>query len=206
MMNLLHIGVLLTGAWALLALTALVIRARAYGKLEYFTPAAGNPMAGVAYAFGPGMSPTTKESAREHLPTYFGGVGYHLGIFTSLAYLVLLVAGVGFGGFMLRIVQALTLLGALCGASLLIKRILTPHLRGLSCPDDYVANLLTTGFAGLAFAAAVSPRLQPAFFGEAAVLLLYMPLGKIKHCFFFFTTRYYMGAHFGRRGTFPPRA
>jgi hypothetical protein len=37
-------------------------------------------------------------------------------------------------------------------------------------------------------------------------LFLYVPLGKIRHCFFFFAARCHMGAHFGRRGTFPPHA
>jgi hypothetical protein len=205
MENLLRIGVLVTATWALLALTVLVIRARMFGKGEQFARAAGSPTAGVVYAFGPGMSPTAKESAREHLPTYFGGVGYHLGVFAGLAFLLMLGSGIGYGGTVLRVLQVLTLAGALCGVGLLVKRLLHPHLRGLSCPDDYVANLLTTGFAGFAFAASVFPALQPAFLAESALLLLYLPLGKIKHCFFFLTTRYYLGAHFGRRGTFPPR-
>jgi hypothetical protein len=205
MAHLLHVGVLVTAAWALLALTVLVIRARAWGRVEHFARAVRPPMAGVAYVFGLGMSPTAKESAREHLSTYFGGVGYHLGVFAGLAYLLTLLAGMDIGGFLLRALQVLSLLGAVCGLSLLVKRLLSPNLRRLSCPDDYLANLLTTGFAALAFAALVSSPLQPVFLAESALLLLYLPLGKIKHCFFFFTTRYYLGAHFGRRGTFPPR-
>jgi hypothetical protein len=202
----LRIGVLITGAWTLLALTALVLRARSSGTPRYFARPAGGPMAGVAYAFGPGMSPTAKESVREHLPTYFAGVGYHAGILAGLAYLVLVLSGVEPAGLPLRVFQALCLLGSLSGVALLAKRLLTAHLRRLSCPDDYAANVLTTGFVALACASATSPALTPAFLAEAAVLMLYAPLGKIKHCFFFFPSRYYLGAHFGRRGTFPPRA
>jgi hypothetical protein len=40
----------------------------------------------------------------------------------------------------------------------------------------------------------------------AIVLLLYVPLGKIRHCLFFFATRYHTGIYFGRRGTLPPAA
>jgi len=206
MVDLLRIVVVVAAAWALLALTALIVRARAWGRVEYFARAAAPPMAGVVYAFGAGMSPTAKESAREHLTTYLAGVAYHIGVFASLAYLVLLVAGVGIGGVVLLVLQLLTLLATICGATLLIRRVADRQLRRLSCPDDYVANLLTTGMVALACVATVSPRLQAPFLGESALLLLYMPLGKIKHCFFFFTTRYYLGAHFGRRGTFPPRA
>ena len=39
----------------------------------------------------------------------------------------------------------------------------------------------------------------------AMVLLCYAPLGKIRHCLFFFLSRYHLGRHFGRRGTFPLR-
>jgi hypothetical protein len=204
--SLLRISVLVTGAWALLALVALVLRARSFGKPEYFARPAGRAMAGVAYAFGPGLSPTAKESTREHLPTYFAGVGYHAGILAGLAYLVLVLAGAALGDHLPRVIQALCLLGSLCGAGLLIKRLLSAHLRGLSCPDDYAANVLTTGFVALACASASSPALTPAFLAEAAILMAYVPLGKIRHCCFFFPTRYYLGAHFGRRGTFPPRA
>jgi hypothetical protein len=202
----LRIAVLITGAWALLALAAMVLRARSYGRPRYYSRAQGNPIAGVAYVFGPGMSPLVKESVREHLPTYFGGVGYHLGIFTSLGWLALVLAGVTLDGPALGATRILCLIGALCGASLLIKRAVTPHLRGLSAPDDFLSNALATAFAALAFASTLSATLVPAFLAEASALFLYLPLGKIKHCFFFFTTRYYLGAHFGRRGTLPPAA
>jgi hypothetical protein len=39
---------------------------------------------------------------------------------------------------------------------------------------------------------------------EAVLLLVYAPLGKIRHCLFFFSTRSQLGAFFGRRGTYPP--
>ena len=205
MEQILHAAVLVAGTWALLALTAMMVRAHAYGRVGPFASPAGRSAAGVAYVFGPGMSPLAKESAREHLPTYFAGVGYHLGIFTSLVFLATLLAGASLAAPFLRVVQVLSLGGALCGAGLLSKRLITPNLRRLSCPDDYIANLLTTGLAALAFATALFPAVQAAFLAEAAVLFLYAPLGKIKHCFFFFSTRYYLGDHFGRRGTLPPR-
>lgn len=220
------IGVLAAGAWALLALTAQVARARAHGRSEQYAPAAGRPFSGVLYAFGPGMLPWAKESVREHLPSYGAGVGYHLGIFAAGAYLVLLLAGLTAAPFVLRALRFLSLAGALCGVILLIKRTAQPQLRGLSGPDDYVANALATAFTALAFAdatrsasldpgfpaamaagaAAPLTALRGTFLGEAVLLLLYIPVGKIRHCFFFFTTRYYLGAHFGRRGTFPPHA
>ena len=84
------------------------------------------------------------------------------------------------------------------------KRGLKPHLRGLATPDDFVANLLTTLFALLAAGQLAWPALRGPWLAEAILLLVYLPLGKIRHCFFFFPTRSHLGAFFGRRGTFPP--
>jgi hypothetical protein len=200
----LHIGVLACGVWALGLLGALHRRAKGYGHRDLFARPAGDPRKGVAYAFGKGMSPAAKESAREHLPTWFAGVGYHLGIFAGLLYLALLLIGVEPEGVLLRVLQVPLLAGAFCGTGLLAKRVLTPRLRGLSCPDDFLSNVLTTVFVALAFARTMTLHLDAVLLTETMLLFLWVPLGKIRHCLFFFTTRYYMGTHFGRRGTFPP--
>jgi hypothetical protein len=200
----LHIGVLASGAWTLIVLGALHARARAWGRRELFAPAAGDPRQAVVYAFGRGMWPDAKESARENLPTWFAGVGYHLGIFAGLGYVALVLAGVEPGGALRRGFQVALLAGALCGTGLLVKRVVTPRLRGLSCPDDFLSNLLTTAFTGLAFARTVSVGLGGIFLAETILLLLWLPLGKIRHCLFFFTTRHHMAVHFGRRGAYPP--
>lgn len=150
------------------------------------------------------MSPSAKESVREHLPTWFAGVGYHLGIFAGLGYVALLLVGVEVEGILLRVLQVPLLAGAFCGTGLLAKRAFTPRLRGLSCPDDFLSNLLATVFVALAFARTISLGVDAVFLAETMLLFFWVPLGKIRHCLFFFTTRYYMGTHFGRRGTFPP--
>jgi hypothetical protein len=190
--------------WALALLGALHRRAKGYGRRQLFARAAGDPRRGVAYAFGKGMSPAVKESAREHLPTWFAGVGYHLGIFAGFGYVALLLAGVELHGVLRLGFQVPLLAGALCGTGLLAKRAFTPRLRRLSCPDDLLSNLLTTVFVALACARTISLRLDAVFLVETMLLLLWVPLGKIRHCLFFFTTRYHMATHFGRRGTFPP--
>ncbi len=200
----LQIGVLASGVWALGLLGALHRRAQGYGRRELFARAAGDPRKGVAYAFGKGMSPAAKESAREHLPTWFAGVGYHLGILAGLGYVALLLVGIELDGMLRLGFQAPLLAGALCGTGLLVKRAFTPRLRALSCPDDFLSNLLATAFVALAFARTISARLDAAFLAETMLLLLWVPVGKIRHCLFFFTTRYHMATHFGRRGTFPP--
>jgi len=200
----LQIGVLASGGWALALLGALHRRAKGYGRRDLHAHAAGDPRKGVVYAFGEGMSPAAKESAREHLPTWFAGVGYHLGIFAGLGYVALLMVGTELDGMLRLGFQAPLLAGALCGTGLLVKRAFTPRLRALSCPDDFLSNLLTTAFVALAFARTISAHLDAVFLAETILLFLWVPLGKIRHCLFFFPTRYHMATHFGRRGTFPP--
>jgi len=187
------------------ALGAQILSARARGRSPLFAAAAGSSRRGAAYAFGPGMSPAAKESAREHLPAWFAGMAYHGAILTAFISLVLVMAGVTLTGAPLAAIRLLTLLGSLGGLGLLLRRALGSTLRGLSRPDDFVANLLTTGFVGLAFLRTFWPALETVFLIETMVLLLYIPLGKIRHCLFFFPTRYHSGSFFGRRGTYPPR-
>jgi len=205
-MSPLELGVVASGAWALVLLGALQQRARAYGQRVLFAAAAGDPRRGVIYGFGKGMSPAAKESVREHLPTWFAGIGYHLGIVAALGFLVLIVTGLEAPEPLRRGLQVLLAAGTLAGTGLLGKRILQRHLRRLSRPDDYISNTLTTAFLALALARTIWPRLEGVFLAESILLLLWVPLGKIRHCLFFFTTRYQMAAHFGRRGTFPPAA
>jgi hypothetical protein len=198
--------VAVAAAWAAAGLALQGARARAFGKVHYHSAPAGDPARGVAYALGPGLSPFAKESTRRHPGAYLAGVGYHLGVFASLALLAGRLAGFVPTGPALVAARALCLLGALCGAGLLVRRLAVRNLRALSCPDDWVAGLLTTGLPALSFAATLAPAAVPWLLAESAALLAYVPLGKIRHCFFFFTTRYHMGYFFGRRGILPPVA
>lgn len=200
----LAIGVWISGVWAAGCLAAQLLGTRAYGPRAYFAPASGSAGRGVAYAFGPGMSPAAKESTRTHPGAYLLGVGYHLGIFASFGLLILLLAGVDLLQLPLQIFRILAIGGALCGIGLIIRRYSSPMLRSLSRADDLISNLLTTAFAAAAFARTLSPAAEPAFLLLAIALLLYIPLGKIRHCFFFFSSRYELARLFGRRGTFPP--
>ena len=54
----------------------------------------GSVKKGIIYSFTGAMSPTAKESAYLHLPTYVAGLLYHAGIFTSLLFFVWTVISV----------------------------------------------------------------------------------------------------------------
>ena len=186
-------GVLLALAWCLTALGVQVAQARSRGRGTAFAPAAGNPHAGVAYAFTGGMAPWAKESVRMNPGFYALGMVFHLGVFA--AFLTLALPG--------RPQALLSLLGALAGLGLLGKRLFTT-LGSWSTGDDVLSNLLVTAVCAMAGATLILPAAQGALPWAVIVLLVYIPLGKIRHCVFFFLSRYHFGAFFGRRGTFPP--
>ncbi|GLH73334.1 hypothetical protein GETHLI_18360 [Geothrix limicola] len=195
----LTLGVLASATWAVAGLVLLRAEARAYGSRALHAAPAGDPAAGVRYAFTGAMSPGAKESVREHLPSYFAGLAYHGGIFTALGLLLLALCDVALPGRILMGARILLGLGVLGGLGLLLKRLLKPELRRLSHPDDVVSNLLATAFVALALTGPVT-----AWMLSAMLLLIYVPLGKIRHCLFFFVARRHLGAFFGRRGVFPP--
>ena len=203
-MKLMHLGILLAAAWTILALVSLHRRMTSYGKRSLYSKPAGDPAAGVRYAFTQGMAPWAKESVMMNLPSYGAGMAFHAGVFTGFLLLLAAMLGLALPALPLMLARVLTLAGALGGFSLLLKRMLSAQLRGLSCPDDFAANFLCSVFVLLALLATFSPALTGLWQGEAILLLVYAPLGKIRHCLFFFTTRCQLGAFFGRRGTFPP--
>lgn len=198
-LNPLSIGVMGAAAWACLGLLILRSKTQAYGRRMLHAAPAGDPKAGVHYAFTKAMSPMAKESVRENLPSYLAGMAYHTGLFTAMALLVARLVGASLPLFLVWPSRALLAVGVMGGLALLFKRVLKAELRGLSHPDDFVANLLTTAFVALAL---FGP--EKLWLLSAILLLLYVPLGKIRHCFFFFSTRSSFGAFFGRRGVFPP--
>jgi hypothetical protein len=199
----LNVVVLAAGSVTLLCLAAQLIRARAFGRRRLFAAPASDPAAGVRYAFTKAMLPQAKESVMMNLPSYAAGMVFHTGVFVAFGLLATAVAGLTLPDPVAWTVRGFTAIGSLGGLVLLVKRLVKPHLRGLSRPDDFVSNLLTTGFVAFACGASFIPLLTSAWLASATVLLLYIPMGKIRHCVFFFTSRYHLGAFFGRRGTFP---
>jgi len=176
------------------------VRTFGFGHPRYHSRAQGSAGKGLVYAFGRGM--IEKESVTLHRPTFFGGLAYHGAIFAGMAYLfwlVLKISAVPPAWFFGPVLLA----GTGIGLALLVKRVKGPHLRKLSCPDDFFANVLVDMFLALAFLHLFFPALEPFLFGLAIFLFLYLPLGKIRHCFFFFYTRMIFAVHYGRRGSLP---
>lgn len=201
--SVLPIAVVASLAVALVSLTILIARTLAFGRKPSYSRAQGSPGRGLLYAFGQGMMPWEKESAARHLPTFIAGIVYHAAIFGAIILLVVHLAPLTLSSAILRILRLVILAGLLSGLGLLVKRLAVAGMRAISCPDDFVANLLVDLFLAAAFAVTLLESTRPYFYIAAIVLFLYVPTGKIRHCFFFFYTRILFGIFFGRRGVLP---
>jgi len=190
----------------LASLTILVVRTFSFGKRPLRAGPRGSAAGGIAYAFGAGMMPWEKESARKHIPTYTAGILYHAGIFASFFALLAVIIPFEIGELWQAALHIFLAAGFAAGTFLLAKRMLVPAMRPISCPDDFASNIIVTIFIASAFTAPFVPVASTVLAGMSILVLLYIPLGKIRHCFFFFYTRILFGLFFGRRGVLPHHA
>lgn len=204
-MGILEIGVIISFIVCVVALILLVTRTKAFGKRAVYAKPAGSARDGIIYAFGQGMLPWAKESAREHLITYVTGLVYHASIFIALLYLVFILLAPEIANSLSTIFLIGVIPGLIGGIGLLVKRMLSATLRVISCPDDFVSNIVVDGFLALTVFQIINPSIRPLLLIWSFVLFLYIPLGKIKHCVFFFYMRILFGRFYGVRGVFPHR-
>ena len=170
-----------------------------------YAPPSGSIAAGIQYSFTGAMSPVKKESAFLHLPTYIAGMIYHLGTFLSVFLIFILWADVALPPALSWGLASFLLVSALCGIGILFKRMIKKGLRELSNPDDYISNVLVTVFQILTgLTLVLGTVFTPWLFLTAGLLLLYIPIGKLKHLLYFFAARWQLGLFYGRRGVWPP--
>lgn len=154
----------------------------------------------VLYAFTLGMAPWEKESTRLHWVAYFRGIFFHVGVFMALAVLFVSPWLKAIPPAIIWLAIAVTAVGAVTGFAGIAMRLAEPNLRVLSLPDDYFSVFLTSLFVALAWVALLWPGVLPIFYVVAAGLLIYLPFGKIRHCVYFFYSKFFFGLSFGRRG------
>ncbi len=155
---------------------------------------------GILYAFTLGMLPWSKESTRLHMLAYLRGIAFHIGVFAGLAALIVSPWFGNLPSLILVLFSVVTGLGALMGVAGGIMRLAEAHLKAISTPDDHGAVWLVTLFLAAVTLALLVPAFFPAMYVVAAVMLVYAPLGKIKHCIYFYFCRLFYGLHIGRRG------
>lgn len=170
------------------------------------SPLKGNPKRGIVYAFTLGMMPWAKESTRIHMIAYLRGIGFHVGIFAAIGALII---SPFWGDLPAALTATLVLvlgIGSLLGAAGGVMRIAEHNLRGLSSLDDHFAVWLVTVWLAVSALAVWKAAFLPAFYVLSAITLAYVPLGKIRHCLYFFFSRTFFGKFFGRRAVFPHAA
>jgi hypothetical protein len=202
---LLGMQILAAGA-AVFCLAAFGLRIRNFLKLarpaDRSTPR-GSTQKGVAYALTLGMMPWAKESTRRHALAYLRGVGFHVTVFLSLLLFVASPWLAVIPAIIRNALAVITAIGAVLAILGFISRFIEKSLKALSTPDDYFAILLVSLFLGAAAAACWIIAWLPFFYAVSALVFIYMPLGKIRHCIYFAFSRMFFGKYFGRRGVFP---
>ena len=187
------------------ALTYHLIRLIKLGSPNDYSRQRGNVTAAVAYSFLGAMDPRKKESAYLHLPTYAAGLLFHGGTFISIVLFPFLFANVHIGNILQWSVAGFLTLAMGSGIGILLKRIAIGKIRSLSNPDDYLSNLLVTLFQLATLLMMVQEGFAAYYFISISLLLLYLPVGKLKHALYFFAARYHLGLFYGWRGIWPLR-
>ena len=154
----------------------------------------------VLFAFTLGMAPWEKESTRIHWIAYLRGIFFHIGIFMAFGVLLASPWLSLIPKWIIWLIAAITGLGALFGFAGILMRLSGPNERALSLPDDYFSVFLTSLFITLAFVTLLWPSVLPAFYVVTGILGAYIPVSKIRHCVYFFYSKFFFGMGFGRRG------
>jgi hypothetical protein len=205
MLPLLKIAAVISFTFTVFSLSVLVLRTFSFGRKPLYAQLRGTGKKGILFALGKGMMPWEKESASKHLPTYAGGLLYHAGVFMTLFYLLSFIVGISLSGLFISLLRILSILALVSGLSLLFKRIILPEMKKISCPDDFAANVLVDLFLLSGLLHTYFKNSAPVFLIISVILFLYIPLGKIRHCFFFFYVRILFGLFYGRRGVLPQK-
>jgi hypothetical protein len=167
------------------------------------SPIKGNISHGIAYAFTQGMMPWAKESTRIHMIAYLRGIGFHVGIFTAIGAVIISPFWGSLPPLLFLVLFCILTISAVLGAAGGIMRIVEHNLRGLSLPDDHFAVWLTTLFIMVTGLAVINDSFVIPMYIVSAITFIYIPLGKIRHCLYFFFSRIFFGKFFGRRAVFP---
>ncbi len=186
-----------------LGLIGIVLRVQEIRKRPYkqdLSRTRGNVDQALLYAFTLGMAPWEKESTRLHWMAYVRGILFHVGAFVAIGVFLVSpwLAAIPF--FLSLVAMLVTAVGAVAGFAGIGMRLAEENIRVLSLPDDYFAVFLTSLFVALAFAVLLWPVALPAFYVVAALLFVYIPFGKIRHCIYFFYSKFFFGQSFGQRG------
>jgi hypothetical protein len=172
------------------------------------TPARGSHARGIGYAYGTLAMPWELPSTRTHWFRWLEFAVFHVAVAAAIALTFVMPywPGVVGGPVVVAGLQLVFALGAAVAISRLVRRFTRPDLRLISSPDDMFSLVMLAAWLGAGVAAAPqrSEASLVAFFGLTAFFLVYVPFSKISHYIYYPFIRYYIGKHFGHRGSYPP--
>ena len=195
-------ALVLSAVWAVVALAVQVWGLRGARPREA-AEARGSAVAGAVWGFTVAMSPAHKESASRHPIVFALGLVLHAGVLAAIATVAISMLAPRSAPFVRSSLAVLASTGLVACVALLVRRLSSEELRELSPLDDYLANVVIALLlaSALAFHAEVLPG--SALRILAALLLLYLPLGKLRHALFCFLARGELAARLGLRGVYP---
>jgi hypothetical protein len=197
---------ILTGMAFVFSLSVFANKLRAFNQLARPVDLAqpkGNVQNGLIYAYTLGMAPWSKESTRRHMLSYLRGVAFHIGIFIGLAALIVSPWMQSLPAVFRMGLAILCFACAVLGLFGFLARFSDRHLKALSTKDDYFAVLLVSLFIGVTGLWIIYPGLTIFYYSISAVMLVYAPFSKIRHCIYFAYSRWFYGKFIGSRAILP---
>jgi len=142
---------------------------------------------------------------------HYAGYIWHIGFFITLLFFQLHILffkglfGISWPGLPNDVIMVTGAITAAVLVALLVRRMTNPVLRIISTIDDYISWLVTlapiiTGMMAYAHMGFRYETMLAIHLLSVAVLLVWIPFGKLIHIFLVFPSRYQQGAKFERRG------
>lgn len=157
----------------------------------------------IIYSFTGAMSPSKKESAYLHFPTYVAGIIFHIGTFMVFFWTVVQFFNINIFPFLIYTFFIFLLISCTCGLSIFIKRLFNRKLRSISNLDDFVSNLIVTGIHALTAITLMQNSFVSYLYIYSGLLFMYIPISKLRHSIYFFPARVQLGIFYGHRGVWP---
>ncbi len=173
------------------------------------TPARGDHNKAIMYAYMTLAMPWELESQKKNLYRYVEFAVFHIAMAVGIgfAFVVPMIPKLMQNALISFCAQFFFVLGFVIGISRLVRRLKKPEMRVISTPDDIFCLVLLTVwmFAGIFAAPLKNEFWLFMYYLLATFFLFYVPFSKISHYVYYGFIRFYVGKHFGHRGTWPKK-
>ena len=173
------------------------------------TPARGDHNLAIKYAYMTLAMPWEIESQARHWFRYIEFALFHIAMAAGIgfAFVVPVIHELMKNQIIAILFQFIFVIGFLIGLSRLFRRVFEAEMRKISSLDDYFCLILLTAwmFSGVMAAPLKDANWLFIFYCMATFFLFYVPFSKISHYVYYPIIRFYVGRHFGHRGTFPKK-